>query len=253
MKKKGPIFEPGAPPLEKRLEEAEAFCKAGITVGITAMPLLPILWDNPKALENLFSRLKSTAAYILPGTLTLRPGEQKEKFMSVLGNKYPELVPEYSRIYRENRNSGNPLFSYTKEIYGRIFDLLTEMEIPFQMPHGIYREKTSLVDEIHILLRHLGELYSPRGIDTAPVREAEKNYSDWLLPLRKEFNRKRSLPPDWMDLKLKSLAQSGKLGMLLNNPKLAEFISTVILEPVEFDYIKLKLKESSPRKTEGLF
>lgn len=242
------IFEPGASSVGERLALLEKARAAGIPTGICAMPLLPLLWDTEERLAELFTALKSRTDYILPASLTLRPGIQKETYMEALTAFRPDLTEQYQRLYSENRPSGAPLTSYTKELYSRIYRRLQEEEIPHQMPHRIYREKISLVDEIHILLKHLEQLYSPRGIDTRPVREAEKRYTAWLAPLRKEFNRKRSLPPDWLGHRLQELAVSRRLGPLLGNRKLENFMEKVILEPVEFDYMSLKLIEASPRR-----
>ncbi|MBI9101894.1 MAG: hypothetical protein JEY99_05725 [Spirochaetales bacterium] len=241
------IFEPGAPKIEERLKMLADFKNSGIPVGVMAMPLLPFIWDSNEKLEALFTAMKNLVDYILPGTLTLRPGIQKETFQGVLRDSFPGLLPEYERIYGENRPSGVPLYSYQKDVYGRIFNFMTELGIPHQMPHRLFRQKISLPDEIHILLKHLEELYRPRGIDTRPVKEAEKRYASWLRPVRMEFNRKRSLPDEWLEERLKLLASEKKLGTLLENEKLGKFLEEIILEPVEFDYIKLKLIETSER------
>ena len=188
------IFEPGAPPVEERLRQLETFKSAGIPTAVTAMPLLPLLWDSQQHLEALFTMLKPRVDYILPGSLTLRPGIQKETFMTTLAGRYPELLKEYTRIYGENRQSGAPLLSYQKEVYSRVFQVLTDLGIPYQMPHRLFRDRISLVDEIHILLRHLEELYRPRGIDTRPVREAEKKIYSLDYPI-KEGIQSKTLPP----------------------------------------------------------
>ncbi len=241
------IFEPGASKIEERLNMVDKFREAGIPTGITAMPLLPYIWDSQKQLESLYQNLKSRTDFILPGSLTLRPGIQKETYMEVLRKFDSSLVPQYDKLYAENRISGVPLKSYQKNLYKRIFQLHLDTEIPFQMPHRIYRNKISLADEIHILLNHLSELYTPRGINTQRVKNGEAKYVQWLLPRRKDFNRRRSLPQDWLDQELITMCRDNKMSALLDNKKLGSFIESVVLESVEFDYISLKLVESIPR------
>lgn len=93
------IIEPGAPSSTRRLKTLERFARAGLATGVLAMPLLPEITDSSKALEGLARTVGDTGARcLIPGGLTLRPGRQKEFFLSRLaeleGNAGTAASPE---------------------------------------------------------------------------------------------------------------------------------------------------------------
>ena len=54
------------------------------------------------------SATEAGVGFILPGGLTLKPGRSKDEFMRALRARFPELVPKYSRLYRNNSKYGEP-------------------------------------------------------------------------------------------------------------------------------------------------
>jgi len=103
-------FEPGASSVEERLEMIKAFKKAGMYVGVLAMPFIPFISDTDENMQSLFKKLKSlNVDFIMPGGLTLRPGRQKDVFMELIKREYPGHLKGIEEIYKENRQSGNSI------------------------------------------------------------------------------------------------------------------------------------------------
>ncbi len=235
-------FEPGASAIADRVHALRAFKEAGAVTGVLAMPLLPDICDSEDQISGLFSALKESGVdFIIPGGLTLRPGRQKDRFFSALADHDPGLIPLYERLYGENRSSGSPLARYAGELNQRAWGVLKELGLPGIIPHRAYRTMLGPADELHILFWHMVELYSMRGVNTRRLKSAAKAYSAWLDEIRKDFNRRRSLPPDYVNGKLLETARSGGLGTLLGNTRLGEFARRVLLEREIFDYLEMKL------------
>jgi DNA repair photolyase len=235
-------LEPSAPPMEERRRTAEEFCKAGIPVGILAMPLLPGLSDSGEALHSLYAWAAETGvAFVMPGGLTLRPGRQKSLYLETLARlNRPELLQKYEVMYRENRASGAPTRKATGALHDSISSIIRETGMPFLLPHRIYRTMVPDYEALHILFSHMRELYRFRGIETAPLVRASDRYGAWLKEQRTTLRRRRSLAGDWIDLAFRELLRTNALEELLDNCKLAAF-TREITEGGVFDYSALKI------------
>lgn len=88
-----------APPPEKRFAAMEKIAAAGILTGTSMMPLLPELCDDDANLESI---IRWTAdhggSFVLAGGLTLSD-QQRDYFFSVLGERFPDLLPAYKKHY----------------------------------------------------------------------------------------------------------------------------------------------------------
>ncbi len=93
------LLEPKAPPPARRLETVAQLAEAGICVGVNAMPILPGLTDDPRALEELARRAAAARAKFLYGNvLFLMPSAMKQ-FMPFLEREFPRLARRYRRLY----------------------------------------------------------------------------------------------------------------------------------------------------------
>jgi DNA repair photolyase len=93
------LLEPKAPPPAKRLGAVAELASAGIRVGVNAMPILPGLTDDARALDELARRAAAAGAHFLYGSvLFLMPSAMKQ-FMPFLERKFPRLVRRYQRLY----------------------------------------------------------------------------------------------------------------------------------------------------------
>jgi len=238
------VFEPGAGSVEERLEVVRQFRAAGIPVCILAMPLLPYIADSDEKAGALFTALAGLGVNgIMPGGLTLRPGRQKETYLDVIRAHYPDLRAAYENLYRENRQSGACLAAYSKDCTRRMAGLLAPLNIPLGLPHSLYKNLLPIYDEVLVLMEHMEYLYANRGIAVAGLKSSRAKYAGWLEAEKTSFNRKRSMPYQAIEEKLRALAVTKDLENLLGNKKLARFLGQVIIERKTFDYLTLKLKE----------
>jgi len=92
--------EPGTPHPRARMAAVRQLVEAGVPCGILMAPILPGISDSPEQLRAVVrAAADAGASHLSPLTLHLRPGV-KEEFMPWLEQTYPELVPDYRRLYR---------------------------------------------------------------------------------------------------------------------------------------------------------
>ncbi len=235
------IFEPRAASVEQRLSLLQAFRAAGCHTGVLAMPVLPFLSDTPENLTPLYRRLAEIGVdFIMPGSLTLRPGRQKDVYMRVIGDRFPDLLPAYRALYREDRASGVSVLAYRRNLRRLFGKLHRQTSISPLVPHYMYRDKVQLYDELNILLHHMTELYSDRGVDVAPLRRSLDRYMTWLTERKRIYNRRPSWDYAHLEDELRELQAGGRLENLLQNDRLSAFMREIISERRVFDYTSLK-------------
>ncbi|KAA5831837.1 Rv2578c family radical SAM protein [Saccharopolyspora hirsuta] len=109
--------EPGAPSPRRRLDVVRRFADAGIGCSVLMAPILPGLSDGPEQIDATVRELVAAgAASITPLLLHLRPGA-REWFRGWLQREHPELVPMYSRLYRDGSYLPK---SYQREVLARV-------------------------------------------------------------------------------------------------------------------------------------
>jgi DNA repair photolyase len=108
--------EPGTPHPKARMAAVKRLVEAGIPCGILMAPILPGISDSPEQLRAVVrAAADAGASHLTPITLHLRPGV-KEEFLPWLEEAYPELVPDYRRLYR----GSNAPKAVREEIAGRV-------------------------------------------------------------------------------------------------------------------------------------
>jgi DNA repair photolyase len=91
--------EPGTAPPHQRLRAVRELVEAGIDVGVGLAPILPGLSDKPELLAEVVRAARAAGATgVWANVLYLKPGT-KEHFLSALERDWPELLPEYERLY----------------------------------------------------------------------------------------------------------------------------------------------------------
>jgi DNA repair photolyase len=91
--------EPGTAPPRQRLRALARLVDAGIRTSVGMAPILPGLSDRPEQLAEVVQAAREAGACgIWANVLHLRPGT-REHFLECLGRTWPELLPEYERLY----------------------------------------------------------------------------------------------------------------------------------------------------------
>ena len=91
--------EPGTAPPRQRLRALKALVGQGVRASVGMAPLLPGLSDHPSSLERVIVAAREAGACgIWANLLYLRPGT-REHFLDCLARDWPELLPDYERLY----------------------------------------------------------------------------------------------------------------------------------------------------------
>jgi DNA repair photolyase len=92
--------EPSTPPPHQRLRALTLLVEAGIKTSVGMAPILPGISDRPEQLaEVVRAARKAGACGVWANVLHLKPGT-REHFLDCLARDWPELLPEYERLYR---------------------------------------------------------------------------------------------------------------------------------------------------------
>src|SRR5919205_1157149 len=91
--------EPGTAPPRQRLRALSRLVDAGIRASVGMAPILPGISDKPELLRDVVVAAREAGACgVWANTLYLKPGT-REHFLDCLANDWPELLPEYERLY----------------------------------------------------------------------------------------------------------------------------------------------------------
>ena len=91
--------EPGTAPPRQRLRALKQLVDAGIAASVGMAPILPGLTDKPELMADVVRAAREAGATgIWANMLYLKPGT-KEHFLEALARDWPELLPEYERLY----------------------------------------------------------------------------------------------------------------------------------------------------------
>jgi DNA repair photolyase len=93
------LLEPKAPRPDLRLGAVRTLAREGLSVGVTASPVLPGLNDSLESLDALAEAARDAGAVRFhAGALFLKPASAGV-FFEFLGRVFPELVPRYRDLY----------------------------------------------------------------------------------------------------------------------------------------------------------
>src|SRR6478752_5015521 len=91
--------EPGTAPPRQRLRALSQLVDAGIRASVGLAPILPGISDRPELLAEVVRAARAAGACgVWANTLYLKPGT-REHFLDCLARDWPELLPEYERLY----------------------------------------------------------------------------------------------------------------------------------------------------------
>jgi len=91
--------EPGTAPPRQRLRALTRLVEAGVRTSVAIAPILPGISDSPAQLEAVVRAAREAGACgVWAAPLHLRPGT-REHFLDCLARDWPQLAPEYERLY----------------------------------------------------------------------------------------------------------------------------------------------------------
>jgi DNA repair photolyase len=91
--------EPGTAPPQQRLRALSVLVRHGVRASVGMAPLLPGLSDHPDQIRRVVAAAREAGACgIWANLLYLKPGT-REHFLECLARDWPELVPDYERLY----------------------------------------------------------------------------------------------------------------------------------------------------------
>lgn len=94
------LLEPRAARPELRIAAARRLAQAGIQIGVFPNPIMPLLTDSEENLEAVARAASEAGATFLGGgPLFLKPCARRV-FLPFLERHFPQLAPEYEKLYR---------------------------------------------------------------------------------------------------------------------------------------------------------
>jgi DNA repair photolyase len=111
------LLEPRAPRPDLRLEAVKRLREAGLSVGVSASPLIPGITDRDGELEAVGAAAREAGAqWFFSGVLFLMPSSAKQ-FLPFVREKFPRLAKQYEQWYSKN---GYAPEEYRKKVAERV-------------------------------------------------------------------------------------------------------------------------------------
>jgi DNA repair photolyase len=141
------LLEPRAPRPDLRLKAVRRLAQAGIRVGVFPNPILPLITDSERRLDQLARAARDCgASYFGGGLLFLMPAARRV-FFPFLAERFPHLLKKYEDRYTRNAYLRG---EYAESIRNRVRAIRTRYGLdngPLEhMPPGVEPEQPSLFD-----------------------------------------------------------------------------------------------------------
>ena len=108
-------LEPRAPRPDLRLATVRRLTEAGLSVGVNANPIMPLITDSEESLDRLAGAAAAAGAnYLGGGLLFLMPCAQKV-FFPFLAERFPHLVKRYRERFEKNAYLRGPYQEMIRE------------------------------------------------------------------------------------------------------------------------------------------
>lgn len=157
------IFEPNAPSPQDRLDTISYFKDSGLSCGMFLMPVIPLITDTPEMIEETLYRGKEAGVdFVIFSGMNLKEGRQKDYFIDVLKQSYPQLEIEYENLYKGDK-WGNTISEYYESI-NFTFDTFTKKyKIPKRVPAYLFNNILSENDLVTVILEQIDYLLKMKG------------------------------------------------------------------------------------------
>jgi len=115
-------LEPRAPRPDLRFEAMTALATGGVPTRLFIMPVLPRLTDGEPNLRALLVRAREAGAQIAESNVLFLRRGTRETFFEFLRADFPELVPEYERLYADSAYARNDYVAEMNARFRRVAD-----------------------------------------------------------------------------------------------------------------------------------
>ena len=191
-------FEPGASPIDERFEVLAEAKRLGFGTGVMALPVLPGISDQPEAIRALVGRAAEVGVdFVCFGGLTLRPGRQKDLYLSVIDRFYPEHRAGYDLVYRCNKPSGMADPRYYARVDSRFAEAARAHDMPNRAPRRLFTGLVPKYAELGVLLEHDEQAHWLRTGDKPGGGLARSGFAlqEWARQRLAKHGRKKGF--DW--------------------------------------------------------
>jgi DNA repair photolyase len=138
--------EPGAPLPSSRFRSMRELADAGILTGVTMMPILPFLEDDPENIRQIVQRAAdSGATYIIPAFgMTLRPGS-RDYYYQQLDQLFPSVKEKYIRAFGDSYQCNVPNWKQLDEVFQEeIVQAQISSRIPVFKPEKMIKKSNQI-------------------------------------------------------------------------------------------------------------
>jgi DNA repair photolyase len=178
------IFEPGVPPPSERLKTISRLKNEGIPTGMFLLPVIPFITDLPSVMSETIKKAHDAGVdFIVFGGMTLKEGGQMQYFYNVLKKYYPDLLVDYSNIYKGSK-WGNAVDDYYKSTNILFSSIVKNYKIPKRIPPELFRDILTENDLVIVILEHIDYLLKIKGF-RSPYGYAAYMISKLTIPLSK--------------------------------------------------------------------
>ncbi|MBN1995023.1 MAG: hypothetical protein JW953_20175 [Anaerolineae bacterium] len=133
-------FEPRSPGVKRRLLAMARLAEAGILVGASLMPIIPVVGDDPTHLEDVIRATKDHGgSFVLGGGLTMA-GVQAERTLAAARQLDPALVEQWRDLYNwpvDAKPNYGPLRNYNARLGLLVRELCACHDLADRMPRYI--------------------------------------------------------------------------------------------------------------------
>lgn len=139
-------LEPGAPRPSARYHAMKKLADAGVLTGVTMMPILPFLEDDPENIRQIVQKAADAGAnYIIPAFgMTLRPGS-RDYYYQKLDFHFPGIKERYKKTFGDSYQCSAPNWRELKEVFQKEIDLAgIHSKIPVFPPEKVTKQSSQL-------------------------------------------------------------------------------------------------------------
>lgn len=138
--------EPGAPRPTARYQAMRKLADAGVLTGVTMMPILPFLEDDPDNIRQIVQKaVDAGASYIIPAFgMTLRSGS-RDYYYQKLDLHFPGTKERYIKTFGDSYQCSAPNWKELKEVFQMEIDQAgIHSKIPVFPPEKVIKKSSQL-------------------------------------------------------------------------------------------------------------